>query len=69
MGPATFAAFVHEIALHHLLGGEDWNLLAIFQFKSSLNSLHECYSVTRSTLALIAYWTRKIIAVDVSEII
>lgn len=67
--PSTFAAFVHEIALHHLLGGENWDLLAIFQFKSSLSSLHECDGVARSTLALVANWTREVIAVDVSEII
>lgn len=69
VGPAAFAAFVHEIALHHLLGGEDWDLLAVFQFKSSFNGLHESDGIARSALALVAYWTREVIAVDVSEII
>jgi hypothetical protein len=67
--PATLATFVQEIALHHLLRREDWNLFTVFKFKSGFSSLDEGNGVARAALTLVANGAGEVIAIDVSEIV
>lgn len=69
MRPATFAALIEEIALHHLLGGENRDLFTILKFQSCFDSLHESNGVARATFALIAHWSSEIVTINVSEVI
>lgn len=69
MWPATLTTLVEEVALHHLLGGDDGNFGSVFEFESSLCGLDEGDGVARTTFALVTHRSSKVIAVYVSEIV
>jgi hypothetical protein len=66
--PAALTTLVEEVALHHLLGGDDGNFGSVFEFESCLCGLDEGDGVARTTFALVTHRSSKVIAVYVSEI-
>lgn len=69
MWPAALAAFVQEVALHHLLRREDWNLFTVFKFKSGFSSLDEGNGVAGAALTLVTNGAGEVIAINISEIV
>lgn len=70
-GPASIAAFIHIVALHHELRRELWLVaeVAVLQLHPRLNGLDEAHSVAWATFSLISQRTGEIIAANIPEVV
>ena len=68
-GPATIAAFIHVVALHEVLSGVLWDILAIFELQSWFNHLSEWHSVAGATSSLVSYWPGEVVSIDICIVV
>ena len=66
--PSSITSFIHVVASHEDLWGEDWLLLSVLELESHLGNLGERDSVARTAVTLVSMLGGEVNTLDVSPV-